>query len=99
MTQAEGVPAYGRNAVHSYLMKSKPPADLNGAVFYRCGPAMLKEDGEWKVKAASPATSSCEEPCQHHAVREYGAAQYYARSLEKALDVHLGEKLAEMQNA
>jgi fumarate hydratase class I len=110
----------GRDAVHAYLMKNKPPVDLNGAVLYHCGPVMLKEDGEWKVKAAGPTTSIREEPYQHHVIREYGvravigkggmgkktlaalqecgavylngiggAAQYYARSLEKVLDVHL----------
>ena len=83
---------------------------------------MLKEGGEWKVKAAGPTTSSREEPYEHHVIREYGvravigkggmgaktlaaleecgavylngigdAAQYYARSFEKVLGVHLME--------
>ena len=112
----------GRDAVHAYLMKNKPPVDLKGAVLYHCGPVMLKVGDEWKVKAAGPTTSSREEPYQHHVIREYGvravvgkggmgaktlaalkecgavylngiggAAQYYARSFEKVLDVHLLE--------
>jgi len=62
----------GRDAVHAYLMKNKPPVDLNGAVLYHCGPVMLKEGEQWKVKAAGPTTSSREEPYQHHVLREYG---------------------------
>src|SRR5690349_9508844 len=44
----------GRDAVHAYLMKNPPPVSLQGAVLYHCGPVMLKEDDEWKVKAAGP---------------------------------------------
>ena len=110
----------GRDAVHAYLMKNPPPVDLHGAVLYHCGPVMLKEDGNWKVKAAGPTTSIREEPYQADVLRNYGvravigkggmgpktlaalkehgavylnaiggAAQYYARSVEKVLDVHL----------
>ncbi len=112
----------GRDAVHAYLMKNPPPVDLHGAVLYHCGPVMLKEDGEWKVKAAGPTTSIREEPYQADVIRKYGvravigkggmgaktlaamkecgavylngiggAAQYYARSIEKVLDVNLIE--------
>jgi len=112
----------GRDAVHAYLMKNKPPADLHGAVLYHCGPVMLQEGGQWKVKAAGPTTSIREEPYQAHVIKEYGvravigkggmgpktlaalkehgavylngiggAAQYYARSIEKVLGVHLLE--------
>lgn len=113
----------GRDAVHAHLMKNPPPVDLNGAVLYHCGPVMLQENGEWRVKAAGPTTSSREEPYQHHVLREYGvkavvgkggmgaktlaalrecgavylngiggAAQYYARTMEKVLDVHFLEQ-------
>ncbi len=54
----------GRDNVHAYLMKNPPPVDLNGAVLYHCGPVMLQEGGEWKVKAAGPTTSIREEPYQ-----------------------------------
>ncbi len=110
----------GRDAVHAYLMDHEPPADLHGAVLYHCGPVMLKVDGEWKVKAAGPTTSSREEPYQATVIERYGiravigkggmgaktsaalekfgavylngiggAAQFYARTVEKVLDVNL----------
>jgi fumarate hydratase class I len=112
----------GRDQVHAYLMKHDPPVDLRGAMLYHCGPVMLKEGGEWKVKAAGPTTSSREEPYQATVIERYGvravigkggmgaktlaalkkcgavylngiggAAQYYARTVEKVLDVHLME--------
>jgi fumarate hydratase class I len=112
----------GRDNVHAYLMKHAPPVDLNGAVLYHCGPVMLQEGGEWKVKAAGPTTSIREEPYQADVIKRYGvravigkggmgaktlaalkeagavylngiggAAQYYARTVEKVLGVHLME--------
>src|SRR5216684_4059826 len=62
----------GRDNVHAYLMKHDPPVDLHGAVLYHCGPVMLKEGGEWKVKAAGPTTSSREEPYQADVIRKFG---------------------------
>ena len=62
----------GRDAVHAYLMKNPPPVDLNGAVLYHCGPVMLKEGGQRKVKAAGPTTSIREEPYQADVIRRYG---------------------------
>jgi fumarate hydratase class I len=112
----------GRDAVHAHLMKNPPPVDLNGAVLYHCGPVMLKEGEDWKVKAAGPTTSIREEPYQANVLQKYGvravigkggmgpktlaalkecgavylngiggAAQYYARTIEKVLGVHLME--------
>jgi fumarate hydratase, class I len=112
----------GRDAVHAYLMKNAPPVDLRGAVLYHCGPVMLKQDGEWMVKAAGPTTSSREEPYQATVIEKYGvravigkggmgaqtlaaleksgavylnaiggAAQFYARTVEQVLGVHLLE--------
>jgi fumarate hydratase class I len=112
----------GRDNVHAYLMKNPPPVDLNGAALYHCGPVMLKEGEEWKVKAAGPTTSIREEPYQADVIRRYGvravigkggmgaktlaalkecgavylngiggAAQYYARTVEKVLGCHLVE--------
>jgi fumarate hydratase class I len=112
----------GRDAVHAYLMKNPPPADLHGAVLYHCGPVMLKEGDRWTVKAAGPTTSIREEPYQADVIRKYGvravigkggmgaktlaalkeagavylngiggAAQYYARTVERVLDVSLLE--------
>ena len=112
----------GRDNVHAYLMKNPPPVDLRGAILYHCGPVMLKQGGEWVVKAAGPTTSSREEPYQGDIIRSYGvravvgkggmgaktlaalkdagavylnaiggAAQYYARAVERVLGVHLME--------
>src|SRR2546423_31604 len=109
----------GRDNVHAYLMKNPPPVDLNGAVLYHCGPVMLQEGGEWKVKAAGPTTSIREEPYQANVIKQYGvravigkggmgkktldalaecgavylngiggAAQDYARTVEKGLGVN-----------
>jgi fumarate hydratase class I len=111
-----------RDAVHAHLMKHDPPVDLRGAVIYHCGPVMLQEGGEWRVKAAGPTTSIREEPYQATVIERYGvravigkggmgkktldalqrfgavylngiggAAQYYARTVEKVLDVNLME--------
>ena len=112
----------GRDNVHAYLMKNPPPVDLNGCVLYHCGPVMLKQGGEWIVKAAGPTTSIREEPYQADIIKKYGiravigkggmgaktsaalkefgavylngiggAAQYYARTVEKVLGVELME--------
>src|ERR1700730_5708181 len=112
----------GRDNVHAYLMKNPPPVDLNGCVLYHCGPVMLKQGEEWKVKAAGPTTSIREEPYQADVIKKYGvravigkggmgaktsaalkefgavylngiggAAQYYARTVEKVLGVELME--------
>src|SRR5450432_743780 len=112
----------GRDNVHTYLMNNPAPVDLNGAVLYHCGPVMLQEAGEWRVKAAGPTTSIREEPYQADVIKRYGvravigkggmgkktldalqefgavylngiggAAQYYARTVEKVLGVSLIE--------
>jgi len=112
----------GRDAVHAHLMKNPPPVDLRGSVLYHCGPVMLKQGGEWVVKAAGPTTSIREEPYQADIIKNYGvravigkggmgkktlaalkehgavylngiggAAQYYARSIDKVLGVNLME--------
>jgi len=112
----------GRDQVHAYLMKHEPPVDLHGAALYHCGPVMLKEGEEWKVKAAGPTTSSREEPYEATVIERYGvravigkggmgaktlaalkkcgavylngiggAAQYYARTVEKVTGVDLME--------
>ncbi len=62
----------GRDAMHAYLLKNEPDVDLNGAVLYHCGPVMLQEGDEWKVKAAGPTTSIREEPYEHEVIKRYG---------------------------
>jgi fumarate hydratase class I len=62
----------GRDAVHSYLMKHDPPADLRGSVLYHCGPVVLKDNGHYRITAAGPTTSIREEPYQAEIIRRYG---------------------------
>ena len=52
-------------------MHHPPAEDLNGAVLYHCGPVMLQEGGEWKVKAAGPTTSIREEPYQADIIKKF----------------------------
>jgi fumarate hydratase class I len=62
----------GRDAVHAFLMKNPPPAELSGGVIYHCGPVVLKENGGWKMTAAGPTTSIREEPYEAEIIRRYG---------------------------
>ncbi|HEX8090557.1 MAG TPA: FumA C-terminus/TtdB family hydratase beta subunit [Blastocatellia bacterium] len=62
----------GRDAVHSYLMKHEPPADLSGAILYHCGPVVMKNNGSYKITAAGPTTSIREEPYQADIIKRYG---------------------------
>jgi fumarate hydratase class I len=62
----------GRDEVHAYLIKNEPPVSLDGQIIYHCGPVMLKDGEEWKVKAAGPTTSSREEPYQGTIIERYG---------------------------
>ena len=62
----------GRDAVHSYLMKHEPPADLQGSVLYHCGPVVMKNNGDYKITAAGPTTSIREEPYQGDIIKRYG---------------------------
>ncbi|HUK90243.1 MAG TPA: fumarate hydratase, partial [Blastocatellia bacterium] len=62
----------GRDAVHSYLMKHEPPASLDGAVLYHCGPVVMKNNGSYRITAAGPTTSIREEPYQADIIQRYG---------------------------
>ena len=112
----------GRDALHAHLMNHDSPVDLRGQVLYHCGPVVLKEDGNWVMKAAGPTTSSREEPYQADLIRKFGiravvgkggmgaktlaalkeygavylnaiggAAQYYAKCIEKVNGVEFLE--------
>ncbi len=61
----------GRDAVHAHLMKHDPPVNLHGSVLYHCGPVVLK-NGNYKIMAAGPTTSSREEPYQGDIIKRYG---------------------------
>jgi fumarate hydratase, class I len=62
----------GRDAVHSYLMKHSPPASLDGAVLYHCGPVVMRNNGTYRITAAGPTTSIREEPYQADIIKRYG---------------------------
>lgn len=63
----------GRDALHHYLLHHDSPVDLHGQIIYHCGPVMSKTpDGQWKVTAAGPTTSSREEPYQADIIGKFG---------------------------
>ena len=62
----------GRDAAHHYLLHHDTPYDMHGAVLYHCGPVMLKENNEWRVKAAGPTTSIREEPYEADIIHRFG---------------------------
>jgi fumarate hydratase class I len=62
----------GRDAVHAYLMKHEPPADLHGSALYHCGPVVMKNNGNYQITAAGPTTSIREEPYQADIIKRYG---------------------------
>jgi len=63
----------GRDAVHKYLYEGgESPVDLSNQIIYHCGPVVVKEGGQWVVKAAGPTTSAREEPYQGEVLRRFG---------------------------
>jgi fumarate hydratase class I len=62
----------GRDAAHHYLLHHDTPYDMHGAILYHCGPVMLKENNEWRVKAAGPTTSIREEPYEADIIHRFG---------------------------
>ncbi len=62
----------GRDAAHHYLLHHDTPYDMHGAILYHCGPVMLKENNQWRTKAAGPTTSIREEPYEADIIRRFG---------------------------
>ena len=62
----------GRDAAHHYLLHHDSPYDMHGGILYHCGPVMLKENNEWRTKAAGPTTSIREEPYEADIIRRFG---------------------------
>jgi fumarate hydratase, class I len=63
----------GRDNLHKYLIDHDSPVDLNGGIIYHCGPVMIRDaDGNWRVHAAGPTTSSREEPYQATIIKKFG---------------------------
>src|SRR2546421_11929167 len=71
-----GVVFTGRDAVHKYLHEGgqlPPGVNLRDGILYHCGPVVLKdEQGNWKVTAAGPTTSTREEPYQAKIIKQFG---------------------------
>jgi fumarate hydratase class I len=71
-----GVVFTGRDAVHKYLHEGGElpnGVSLRDGIIYHCGPVVLKdEQGNWKVTAAGPTTSTREEPYQAGIIKKFG---------------------------
>jgi len=67
-----GVIHTGRDALHRHLMSHPSPVDLKGAALYHCGPVALQQGDRWVIRAASPTTSSRQEPYQADIIRRFG---------------------------
>ena len=71
-----GIVFTGRDAVHKYLHDGgmlPPEVHLRDGLLYHCGPVVLKdEQGQWKVTAAGPTTSTREEPYQADIIARFG---------------------------
>ncbi len=53
----------GRDKFHKYFADGHPiDVDFRDGALYHCGPVIVKEKGEWTVKAAGPTTSVRENP-------------------------------------
>jgi len=60
-----------RDAVHKYAFDGgKLPVSLANQIVYHCGPVVIKENGQWVVKAAGPTTSFREEPYQWKLIQD-----------------------------
>jgi fumarate hydratase class I len=70
-----GVVFTGRDAVHRYLHAGgqlPPGIQLSEGVIYHCGPVVMRDaQGQWKVTAAGPTTSSRHEPYQPDLIRRF----------------------------
>ena len=64
----------GRDRLHKYLFEDgESPVDLNNAALFHCGPIVVRDaEGQWKVVAAGPTTSSRENPYMPTIIAERG---------------------------
>ena len=61
-----------RDAVHKYLFDGGELEKIRAGVIYHCGPVVLEENGQYRVVAAGPTTSSREEPYQAGIIKRFG---------------------------
>ena len=53
----------GRDRFHKFFADGGAlPVDFKDGALYHCGPVVINESGEWRVKAAGPTTSVRENP-------------------------------------
>lgn len=63
----------GRDRLHSYLSKGgRCPLSLRDGAMYHCGPVVVRQRGEWIVRAAGPTTSMREEPYEARVIAAHG---------------------------
>lgn len=64
----------GRDRLHKFLFEGgTSPVDLTDAAIFHCGPIVVKDDeGQWKVVAAGPTTSSRENPYMPSIITDRG---------------------------
>lgn len=71
-----GVVFTARDAVHKYLYEDGElphGVSLRNGIIYHCGPVVLEDqNGNWKVVAAGPTTSTRQEPYQAKIIRAHG---------------------------
>ena len=74
--EISGVLFTGRDALHKYLHEGgtlPPEVRLRDGLLYHCGPVVMKTpEGQWKVTAAGPTTSTREEPYQADIIERFG---------------------------
>lgn len=64
-----------RDSIHKYLYNENPniiPFDLNGGVFYHCGPIIKKNSSGYTLISGGPTTSIRLEMYTHKIIKEYG---------------------------
>lgn len=74
----------GRDRLHKFLAEGGParrsllgkggrtPVSLKNGAIYHCGPVVVREKGQWRVRAAGPTTSIREEPYMAAIIKKYG---------------------------
>ena len=65
----------GRDRLHKFLAEGgRAPVSLRNGAIYHCGPVVIREKGQWVVRAAGPTTSIREEPYMAAIIKQHGLA-------------------------
>ena len=63
----------GRDRLHKFLAEGESvPVSLKDGAIYHCGPVVIRENGQWRVRAAGPTTSIREEPYMAAIIKQHG---------------------------